>query len=293
MARYGIAIDTEKCMACYNCFMACRDEHCGFETAVSAPQPHSGQMWVRIDSKERGDDSRKIKTSNVATMCAHCADAPCRKAAESAAVDSSASQPPADARSCAVYTRPDGIVIIDSKKAKGLRQIVDACPINAIFWNEELEIPQKCTMCAHLLDEGYEMPRCVEACPNGTLIFGDLDDPDSSINEAIRKGRVTPLQGLAGIDTRVVHLNIPTVFAAGSVYLPDDEPADGAQIVLTHLATGGTKTTATNYFGDWECEWLDEGTDYSVSVRCDGFEEVTLRFTADTDKYLGETILSR
>ena len=275
MAKYGIVIDTDRCMACYNCFMACKDEHCGFETNVSAPQPHTGQTWIRIDSKERGNDNRKIKTSNVTTPCAHCHDAPCQKAGKNGAV----------------YTRPDGIVIIDPDKAKGQSQIVGACPINAVFWNEELELPQKCTMCAHLLDEGYDMPRCVEACPNGALMFGDLDDPGSKVSKSIRKGRVTPLESLSGIETNVIHLNIPTVFAAGAVYLPDDEPADGATLSLTNLRTGEVRVTQTNYFGDWEFEWLEKDAEYSLEIRLGGYRSETIIFTADFDKYLGEVLL--
>jgi len=277
MARYGIAIATDKCMACYNCFMACKDEHCGFETSVSAPQPHTGQTWIRVDSRERGNDNRKIKTLDVATPCAHCHDPLCKKASGNGAV----------------YIRPDGIVIIDPKLAKGERQLADACPINAIYWNDELNLPQKCTMCAHLLDEGYPMPRCVEACPNGALNFGDLDDPDSGINELIRKNRVTPLQGLSGITANVTHLNIPTIFAAGSVYLPDDEPADGAVVSIVNNKTGETVVTYTNYFGDWEVEWLDRDTEYTVEIFFGGYEKETLRFMADSDKYLGEIILRR
>jgi Fe-S-cluster-containing dehydrogenase component len=255
--------------------MACKDEHCGFATAVSAPQPHEGQQWIRIDSLERGNDNRKIKISNVTTPCAHCHDAACQKTGSNGAV----------------YTRPDGIVIIDPEKAKGQRNIADACPINAIFWNEELELPQKCTMCAHLLDDGYKTPRCVEACPNGALSFGDLDDPGSKINSFIKQGRVTPLAALAGVATNVIHLNIPTVFAAGSVYLPDDEPADGADITLTNLGTGETLAGKTNYFGDWEIEWLDKGSEYSLEIHFEGHKKEAFHFVADSDKFLGETIL--
>lgn len=274
MARYGIAIDTSKCMACYNCFMACKDEHCGFSTAVSAAQPHTGQSWIRIESEERGDDTRRIKTSNVAIPCMHCKDAPCAKAAVNGAV----------------YTRPDGIVIIDPEKAKGQKQIVEVCPYKAVYWNEELLLPQKCTMCAHLLDEGYSQPRCVEACPNEALFFGDLDDPNSEVSKAAAKERVTPLNG--ALDTAVIHLNIPTIFFAGSVYLPDDEVAENASVELFCAETGDRRAVTTNYFGDWEVEWLDKGRQYEITITYPGCETVKLSVTADTNRYVGEFILA-
>ena len=59
----------------------------------------------------------------------HCQDAPC----VDAAIDG------------AVYRRDDGIVIIDPEKAKGQERIVNTCPYRVIFWNQELQIPQKCT----------------------------------------------------------------------------------------------------------------------------------------------------
>lgn len=274
MARYGIVIDTSQCMACYNCFMACKDEHCGFATTVSAPQPHMGQSWIRIESEERGDDSRRIKTSNVAIPCMHCKDAPCAKAA----------------KDNAVYVRPDGIVIIDPEKAKGQKQIMDACPFGSIYWNEDLQLPQKCTMCAHLLDEGYKEPRCVEACPNEVLFFGDLDDPDSTVSKMVAQGRVTSLR--EGLETNVIHLNIPTVFFAGSVYLPDDEVAENAQVDVRCLETGEKQTVTTNYFGDWEIEWLEKGKNYQVKISFPGYETVELTVLADTNHYVGEIILT-
>jgi len=266
-------------MACYNCFMACKDEHCGFSTSVSAPQPHEGQFWVNISSKERGDDNRRVKTINVPVFCASMDTPAFNKAVEEGLM----------------VRREDGIEYIDPKKAKGHKELVDISPVGGIFWNEELQLPQKCTMCAHLLDEGYKEPRCVEACPNGALFFGDLDDPNSDVSKVIAANKVTPLPGLEEVDTNVVYLNLPTVFLAGSVYLPGDEtgedPADGADIVLTNQATGEKITGKTNYFGDWEFEDLIVGATYDIEISYPDYKTVILTAKADTDHYVAETIL--
>ena len=279
--RYGIAIDSARCMACYACFMACKDEHCGWDTTVSKAQPHMGQFWMDIREWERGDNERRIKTATVPTPCSHCQNPAC---AGAATVEG------------AVYVREDGIVIIDPEKAKGQKAIAEACPIGAIYWNEEEQIPQKCTMCAHLLDDpdypGKE-PRCVEACPNQALIFGDLDDPNSDISKKIAAGKVTQLAGLEGIETNVVHLNVPTAFLAGTVYLPeDDEVAIGAHVKAT-CECGTVFEMDTNWAGDYEFEDLPKDKQFTIEITMDGFKPVTLTAVTDSDHYVGKTFLEK
>ena len=287
--RSGIAVDSRLCMACYCCQTACKDEHCGYATALSAPQPMMGQFWMDIREWERGDNSRRIKTATIPTPCSHCEDPACAKVA----------------RGGAVYKRPDGIVIIDPEKAKGQKSIVDACPIRAVYWNEELELPQKCTMCAELLDDPdylahlgdskLKVPRCVEACPNGALIFGDLDDPESEISKRIASERVTQLEPLLGQKTNVVHLNVPTVFLAGTVYYPeeDEEVCVGAKVKLSCDETGEIWEAETNYFGDWEVEWLPKNKTIRVEILHEGYKPVLYSAKTDKDHYVGMTYLGR
>jgi len=247
-----------------------------------------GQFWIDIRERERSDSSRRVKVETVPTPCSHCQDPACAKAAKDGAV----------------YKRADGIVIIDPEKSKGQKQIVDACPIKAIYWNEEYQIPQKCTMCAELLDDPeylsylgdpkLKKPRCVEACPNNAMFFGDLDDPNSEISKAIAANKVTQLKALEGQTTNVVHLNIPGVYLAGTVYLPKEleEVAIGAKVTLTCKETGKTAETTTNYFGDWEFEDLPQGKSFDISIELDGYKPVKYTATTDTDHYVDATYLA-
>jgi Fe-S-cluster-containing dehydrogenase component len=248
-----------------------------------------GQFWMDIREWERGDSSRKIKTATVPTPCSHCKDPACLKAAKDGAV----------------YKREDGIVIIDPEKSKGQKQIVDACPINAVYWNEEYQIPQKCTMCAELLDDPeylaylgdpkLKKPRCVESCPNNALYFGDLDDPNSEISKAIAANKVTQLEALEGQETNVVHLNVPSVYLAGTVYLPKEfeEVAIGAKVTLTCKECGSKWETTTNYFGDWEVEDLPKNDHFDIDIEFPGYKP--LKFTdivTDKDHYVGMSYLT-
>ena len=276
MARYGIAVDASRCMACYNCFMACKDEHCQVDNLpIAAAQPETGHFWMNLKEYERGNDSKKIKVATIQTLCIHCEDPACAKAAKDGGV----------------YKRDDGIVIIDPVKAKGQKAIVKACPIGAIYWNDELDIPQKCTLCAHLLDSGYQQPRCVEVCPNQALVFGDLDDPDSAVSRKIAAGKATPLAGMEAVGSNVVHLNIPSVFVAGTVYLPDDEVAIGATVTLTS-SKGTTLSAKTDDFGDYEFEALEKNETYEITIAMAGYQTEVLSVRTDMDRFVGDTLMT-
>jgi nitrate reductase beta subunit len=68
------------------------------------------------------------------------------------------------AKSGAISKRADGIVIIDPEKSKGQKEIVDACPYGAVYWNEEKQIPQAWIFHAHLLDDGWTETRHGASC---------------------------------------------------------------------------------------------------------------------------------
>jgi hypothetical protein len=160
-------------------------------------------------------------------------------------------------------------------------------------------------MCAELLDDPeylsylgdskFKVPRCVESCPNMALYFGDLDDPESAISKKIASSRVTQLEALAGQETNVVHLNIPTVFIAGTVYYPEEmeEVCIGAKIKLTCRETGETYETTTNDFGDWECEWLPLKRNFDIEISMDGYKPATYSAFTDADHYVGMTYLEK
>jgi len=280
MKKPGIVINSARCMACYACFMACKDEHCGWGSALTAPQPALGQFWMNIVEWERGDNERRIKTATVPTPCVHCDKPACAAAAKDGAV----------------YKRADGVVIIDPEKAKGQQQIVDACPAKAVFWNEELSIAQKCTMCAELMDDpeyiGYE-PRCVEACPNEALVYGDLADPEDPINTIyLKRGNVTPLECFGEMASSVIHMNIPTAFLAGTVFEPEEneEVIIGAHVKAT-CEDGTVYEMDTNWAGDWEFEDLPKNKKFKIEITAEGYKLATHEAFTDTDHYVAETYM--
>jgi Fe-S-cluster-containing dehydrogenase component len=275
MVRYGMVIDVTKCSGCYDCFLACKDEFCGHDyPGYSAAQPMTGHFWMNLIEKERGQFPR-VKVAYIPVPCMHCQEATCIKMASDGAV----------------YRRPDGIVIIDPEKAKGQKQLVSACPYRVIFWNEEKGLPQKCNLCAHLLDEGWKEPRCVEVCPTGALVFGDLDDANSEVSQLIASGAAAPIHPEYGLKESVTYIGLPKVFVAGTVVFGDtDECAEKVNVMLA--GQGSQQTTRTNNYGDFEFEGLEPDTEYRLKIEYDGYvpQESTVRTW--TDVYLGEITLS-
>ena len=69
-------------------------------------------------------------------------------------------------------------MIIDPVKAKGHPEIVKTCPYEVIYWNDEAQVAQKCTGCAHLMDEGWKDTRCSQVCPAEAIKLVLADDDE-------------------------------------------------------------------------------------------------------------------
>jgi len=213
MVRYGFVIDTTRCIGCSVCFSACKDEFVGndylpysrsqpdtqygyYGPAASPDGTHPGgawvipgQCWIKDTTIEKGTYPN-ISARFVYTPCMHCDNPPCVTAATNGGA----------------YKRPDGIVIIDPDKSTGQTAIMDACPYGVVYWNNSLNIPQKCTMCAHLIDAGKN-PKCVDACPMSAIIFGNLDDPNSAVSKAAASA--TALHPEYGTKPKVTYTLLP------------------------------------------------------------------------------------
>ncbi|MBW1997945.1 MAG: oxidoreductase [Deltaproteobacteria bacterium] len=276
MTKYAMAIDLNYCIGCYNCQIACKDEHVGNEfLPITKSQPTFGHFWRGIEEVERVLSPSKIRVDYIPTLCQHCDDAPCVK----------------EAKNDAVYQRPDGIVIIDPDKAVGQKQLVESCPYGVIFWNEQENLPQKCTFCAHLLDDGWKEPRCVQTCPTSCMVFGDLDDPESEISRFLAENAAETFRPDFGLKTRVLYVGLPKPHLAGTVIFGDrDECAKGVEVVLEG-DDGYRRETETDFFGDFAFNNIGK-TKYQISFAAGGYKSKSLDFEmAEDERYLGEIAL--
>lgn len=275
MTKYGMVIAVDRCIGCYLCFLACRDEHAGNDNRpVSLAQPSAGQKWIDVREHERGALPR-VKVDYVPVPCLQCADAPCIAAATGGAV----------------YRRADGIVVIDPKKAAGQRDIVAACPYRVIFWNEARNVAQKCTFCAHLLDDGWREPRCVEACPTQAIVFGDLADKGSAIAELRETRPVEEYVPEFATRPLVGYLGLPKRFVTGEIVLADkpDLPAEGVEVALEDGAV--RRAVRTDNYGDFEFAAVDPKARYKLCIRHPGYAPCDLVLSSRADLDVGTVVL--
>jgi len=269
MGKMHLVVDLKKCVGCFNCMIACKDEHVGnsWLPYTDEQQKHE-QKWINPEKYERGVVPH-TEICFVTKLCQHCDNAPCEKA-----------------RPDAVYHRKDGIVLIDVQKAKGDKTLVDACPYGMISWNEELETAQKCTMCAHLLDSGWKEPRCVQACPLRALsmVFCEDNDFESRVRDQVLK----PLTD--GINApRVMYRNLykyDTCFIAGALALRDGDIERAAEGATVRLKIDGELLTEvkTDFFGEFKIDRIPKtsGT-FEIVCDMDGYKTIKTEVTVSED----------
>jgi Fe-S-cluster-containing dehydrogenase component len=275
--NWTMLIDIARCHDCNNCFLACKDEYVGNDwPPYSKAQPWRGQRWLDILRRE-GGQYPKVRTTYVPLMCQHCTDGPCQTAGPEGAV----------------YKRPDGLVIIDPEKAAGHKEIADACPYHAVYWNEEAQLPQKCTGCVHLLENGWKDTRCTQACPTGALKL--VWTGEGEFERLLAEG-YEPLYPEMSGGHRVLYANLhrwQKLFLAGSVAARDtDECAEGATVALESRGRAVARTTTDNY-GDFWFEGLEASGVDRIVVTLPGYADYAAPVSLQESLNLGTILLDR
>jgi Fe-S-cluster-containing dehydrogenase component len=178
MARFGMAIDTTKCVGCMDCVVACKTENqvpeglnrdwIAYQTDGVYPTLH---MEIRSE------------------RCNHCDEPPCVECC------------PTGASHVEDFGK---IVLVTEDKCIGCKACVASCPYEARFINPK-GYADKCTFCIHRVREGLD-PACVSVCPTHCMTFGDLDDPQSAVSRLLASRRHHALKPEAGTEPRIFYL---------------------------------------------------------------------------------------
>jgi molybdopterin-containing oxidoreductase family iron-sulfur binding subunit len=180
--RWGMLIDTAKCAdGCTDCVDACNQEHGLLDSHVNSADTQKTQYIRKVTLKDKSTGHE----SSLPMLCQHCETAPCADVCPTGAS----------------FVRADGIALVDKHICIGCRYCMMACPYKARSFvhedikNQTLSSPrgkgtvESCTMCVTRVDNGG-IPACVEACTredHNAMIFGDLNNPNSTISQELKR----------------------------------------------------------------------------------------------------------
>lgn len=206
MTHLGMVIDTQRCLGCHSCAVACK----------SANNLPDGNWWNRVmtDGGEGldtpGGEFPRLSMRHIPVSCQHCENPACVKVCPVGAT----------------YTdEQTGAVRQDYDKCIGCRMCMAACPytgVRSFNWEEpkysvdfpvgdgnapahQKHVVEKCTFCYQRTSDGGT-PACMELCPGRARFWGDLDDPDSEVSKLIASREYKQLLPEEGTKPSVYYL---------------------------------------------------------------------------------------
>ncbi|HME46442.1 MAG TPA: 4Fe-4S dicluster domain-containing protein [Syntrophorhabdales bacterium] len=141
---YSLFVDLDRCIGCYTCEVACKQEH---DLPV-------GPRWIRVTRDGPREIPGGLQLDFYPKMCKQCENPECAEACPEKAISK----------------RSDGSVVIDLEACTGCKACVEGCPFGLMDFNQKTEKASKCDLCAGRLEEGLE-PSCVAFCPGKALVF--------------------------------------------------------------------------------------------------------------------------
>jgi len=155
VTRLGFLLDSDSCIGCHACTVACKSEH---DVPLGV-----NRTWVKyVETGTFPNASRHFSVMR----CNQCEDAPCMTICPTNAL----------------YRADNGVVDFNDDNCIGCKGCMNACPYDALYINPATNTANKCNFCNHRIDQGLE-PSCVVVCPTHAIKVADLDDP---LNEATK-----------------------------------------------------------------------------------------------------------
>jgi carbon-monoxide dehydrogenase iron sulfur subunit len=153
-----VYVKEEVCIGCHLCEVYCRLQHARSADLIKAFKRESPRALPRLCVEERGIVSLSVR-------CQHCDDAPCVQACLTGAL----SRDPVSS-----------LVNVDEERCIGCGTCLLVCPLGVIRLNTEAKKMVKCDLC-----QGEEIPVCVANCPNEALIYVEVPDGNSSVENQV------------------------------------------------------------------------------------------------------------
>jgi molybdopterin-containing oxidoreductase family iron-sulfur binding subunit len=209
--QFAYALNLSVCIGCRRCVDACHVENnhdrSTHQSYIRVLEMTAGSLDMEQGNTDYDHTVPAEGKFYMPVQCQQCENPPCTKVC------------PVEA----TWQEPDGVVVVDYNWCIGCRYCEAACPYHARRFNwHRPEIPaaeinpdqsylsnrirpqgvvEKCTFCLHRTREG-RLPACLEACPTGARVFGNVLDPRSDIRWVLENKRVFVLKEELGTRPR-------------------------------------------------------------------------------------------
>jgi len=232
--RWSMVVDLDKCIGCSACTAACYAENnigiVGLEQVLKGRE----MSWLRVERYLESDYPEK--TNFLPMLCQHCDNAPCEAVCPVYAPHHSK-----EGLNNQIYNRCIGTRFCSQNCPYKVRRFnwftwESAPPLN-IQLNPDVTarskgVMEKCSFCvqrikfAHgvakdenrMIRDNEVQPACLQSCPTGALIFGNLMDPDSRVRQLAADPRAYQVLGYLNTKPAVIYLK---------KVLPELNPTDG------------------------------------------------------------------
>ncbi len=203
--KWTMVIDLDKCTGCAACVVACHAENNVPIVTEDEVARSRGQHWIRIERYWVGEYPH-LEARFLPLLCQQCDNAPCE---------------PVCPVYASVHSEREGLNLQVYNRCVGTRYCANNCPYKVRFFNwydpvfpepqeQQLNpdvtvrsagVMEKCTFCVQRSRNG-RLPACVEACPTGARVFGNLLDPDSEIRFVLKNKKVFRFKEELGTDPK-------------------------------------------------------------------------------------------
>ena len=213
--HWGLVVDLNKCTGCNNCVVACTAENNVATVGKEEVKKRRIMHWLRIDRYYSGDAYNPL-VLHQPVMCQHCDHAPCENVCPvSATLHSN------EGLNQVAYVRCIGTKYCINNCPYRVRRFnwfkyvkndrfdfqlnseLSRMVLNPDVTVRERGVVEKCSFCVQRIQEkkmeaklenrtltdGEVQPACVQSCPSGALVFGNLNDPGSKVSRLQKQER--------------------------------------------------------------------------------------------------------